>query len=390
MARGAAQLVGEEKLTDATLVHRPCFGARAGRRPRGAISGIPIPRRLDLDDAVRRETPGQFVRLSNGFTHYELGGPPTGRLVVLAAGFSVPYYIWDPTFSALTEAGVRVLRYDYYGRGFSDRPDVPYDQAFYVRQLTELLDALQLTDPIDLVGLSLGGSIVTSMADKYPDRVRSLIYVDPSFRSPEPAPAGSAAVWSFLTAILTQPGWPDEQLGDFLHPERFPDWPDRYRVQMQYRGFRRARLSELRANAAVDQREEVARVGKHDRPVLVVWGRQDPVVPYEESVRAARRDAPRTPGHRRRLGPPAAVGAACGLQRRPAGVSARSRYARLMKTAALALRLPSCCDQPSLRPRLATRKSCAGPATPRAARRSSRPTRRVPIGSSASTSRSPR
>ena len=203
---------------------------------------------------------------------------------MLAAGFSVPYYIWDPTFSALTEAGVRVLRYDYYGRGFSDRPDLPYDQAFYVRQLAELLDALQLTDPIDLVGLSLGGSIVTSVADTHPDRVRSLIYVDPSFRSPEPAPAGSAAVWSFLTAILTQPGWPDEQLGDFLHPERFPDWPDRYRVQMQYRGFRRARLSELRANAAVDQREEVARVGKHDRPVLVVWGRQDPVVPYEESA----------------------------------------------------------------------------------------------------------
>ena len=242
------------------------------------------PERLDLDDAVRRTTPGQFVRLTDGFTHYELGGPPTGRVVVLAAGFSVPYYIWDPTFTALTDAGMRVLRYDYYGRGFSDRPDVPYDQEFYVRQLAELLDALRVTDPIDLVGLSLGGSIVTSVADRHPDRVASLIYVDPSFRSPETAPAGSAAVWSFLTAILTEPGWPDEQLSDFLHPERFPDWPDRYRVQMQYRGFRRARLSELKANAAVDQREEVARVGKHDRPVLVVWGRQDPVVPYEESA----------------------------------------------------------------------------------------------------------
>jgi pimeloyl-ACP methyl ester carboxylesterase len=242
------------------------------------------PERLDLDDAVRRTTPGQFVRLTDGFTHYELAGPPTGRVVVLAAGFSVPYYIWDPTFAALTGAGIRVLRYDYYGRGFSDRPDVPYDQAFYVRQLAELLDALRVTGPIDLVGLSLGGSIVTTVADRHPDRVGSLIYVDPSFRSPEAAPAGSAAVWSFLTAILTEPGWPNEQLGDFLHPERFPDWPDRYRVQMQYRGFRRARLSELKANAAVDQREEVARVGKHNRPVLVLWGRQDPVVPYEESA----------------------------------------------------------------------------------------------------------
>jgi pimeloyl-ACP methyl ester carboxylesterase len=240
--------------------------------------------RLELDDAVRKATPGQFVRLSNGFTHYELGGPATGRVVVLAAGFSVPYYVWDPTFTALTAEGLRVLRYDYYGRGFSDRPEVPYDQAFYVRQLAELLDALQIAGPIDLVGLSLGGSIVTSVAATYPERVRSLIYVDPSFRSPEAAPAGSAAVWSFLTAILTEPGWPDEQLGDFLHPERFPDWPDRYRVQMQYRGFRRARLSELSANAAVDQRDEVALVGRHGRPVLVIWGRQDPVVPFEESA----------------------------------------------------------------------------------------------------------
>lgn len=242
------------------------------------------PETLDLDDVVRGATAGQFVRLTNGFTHYELGGPPTGRMVVLAAGFSVPYYIWDPTFAALADAGVRVLRYDYYGRGFSDRPDVPYDQAFYVRQLAELLDALRVTEPIDLVGLSLGGSIVTSMADRHPDRVRSLIYVDPSFRTPEPAPAGSAAVWSVLTAILTERSWADEQLGDFLHPERFPEWPERYRVQMRYRGFRRARLSELKANAAVDQREEVARVGKHERPVLVIWGKQDPVVPFDESA----------------------------------------------------------------------------------------------------------
>ena len=31
-------------------------------------------------------------------------GLPQGVVVVLAAGFSVPYYIWDPTFTALTGA----------------------------------------------------------------------------------------------------------------------------------------------------------------------------------------------------------------------------------------------------------------------------------------------
>ena len=66
-------------------------------------------------------------------------GRPDGRVVVLAAGFSVPYYIWDPTFAALTGAGFRVLRYDYYGRGYSDRPAIPFTDEMYVRQLDELL-----------------------------------------------------------------------------------------------------------------------------------------------------------------------------------------------------------------------------------------------------------
>ena len=48
------------------------------------------PERLDLDQSARNSAQGQFVRLSDGFTHYEIGGPPAGRLVVLAAGATVP------------------------------------------------------------------------------------------------------------------------------------------------------------------------------------------------------------------------------------------------------------------------------------------------------------
>ena len=250
-----------------------------------ALYSLADPEKRDLDDSVRRATPGQFVRLTDGYTHYEIGGPPAGRLVVLVAGFSVPYYIWDPTFKALVDDGFRVLRYDYYGRGFSDRPDVPYTQAFYVRQLMELLDALQITEPFDLVGLSLGGGVVTSFADTYPARVRSLIYMAPSFRTPGSLPplAGTPSLWNFVAAVVAERGWADEQPGDFLHPERFPDWADRYRTQLQYRGFRRARLSELVVNASVDQRDELERVGEDPRRVLIIWGKQDPSVPFESS-----------------------------------------------------------------------------------------------------------
>ena len=243
------------------------------------------PERLDLDPSIRRSAPGQFVALGDGYTHYELGGPPGGRVVVLAAGSSVPYYIWDPTFSAITKAGFRVLRYDYYGRGYSDRPDIPYTLDLYVRQLAQLLDALGIRDSIDLAGLSFGGSVITSFADRYPARVRSLVYVDPAFQEPEPVPfvARFPWVWNFLTAVFEEREWADGQLGDFLQPDRFPNWPNRYRTQLQYKGFRRARLSEIVTNATTDQTDQLKRVGAHPRPVLVIWGRQDPVVPFELS-----------------------------------------------------------------------------------------------------------
>src|SRR5205823_2647140 len=143
------------------------------------------------------------------------------------------YYIWDPTFAALVQAGFRVLRYDYYGRGYSDRPDVPYTQDLYVRQLRELLDGVGITQPIDLAGLSFGGSVVTTFADRYPDRVRSLVYIDPSFRTPGALPplVTIPFAWNYFTAVFDERWWADAQPHDFLHPEKFPDWADRYREQ---------------------------------------------------------------------------------------------------------------------------------------------------------------
>lgn len=244
------------------------------------------PERLDLDAAARASAPGQFAKLSDGYTHYEIGGPADGRVVVLAAGATVPYYIWDPTFKALVDAGYRVLRYDYYGRGFSDRPDVPFTQELYVRQLRELLDAVHISQPFDLAGLSFGGAVITSMAAREPQRVRSLIYMDPAFRTPSSLTLleSSPRAWNVVTAILDERNWADGQLSDFLHPEKFPDWPDRYRPQLRYKGFRRSRLSDLRANVDADQRDELQAVGRHSRPVLVIWGKQDPNVPFELSA----------------------------------------------------------------------------------------------------------
>jgi pimeloyl-ACP methyl ester carboxylesterase len=127
--------------------------------------------------------------------------------------------------------------------------------------------------------------VITTFAYRYPDRVRSLVYVDPGFRAPYAAPSFSSmpAVWNIMAAVLEQPFWAQQQMGDFLHPERFPDWPERYAVQMRYKGFRRARFSERVTNAEESQGDEIARVGEHSRRVLVIWGKQDRTVLFENS-----------------------------------------------------------------------------------------------------------
>src|SRR5262245_19408910 len=109
--------------------------------PLALFVGLPVARflrsnqeTLTLDDQARRLASGSFVRLPDGVTYYQLGGPPDGQTVVLIPGFSTPYNIWDPTYEALTQAGFRVLRYELFGRGWSDRPKAAYDAGFYDKQ----------------------------------------------------------------------------------------------------------------------------------------------------------------------------------------------------------------------------------------------------------------
>ena len=114
---------------------------------------------LVLDDAARASMPTEsFVKLSDGYTHYEWGGPENGQPVVLVCGAGTPMFIWDYQFDALAQAGFHVLRYDLFGRGLSDRPSV-YTADLYDRQLLELLDSQGIKTPVDLAGLSLGGAI---------------------------------------------------------------------------------------------------------------------------------------------------------------------------------------------------------------------------------------
>jgi len=237
---------------------------------------------------ARVQPPGHLVRLSDGVTYYELGGPPKGKPVVLIHGFSVPNFIWDPTFTALAAAGFRVLRYDLFGRGLSDRPNTSYDKALYVRQLDELMDAVEFSQA-GVVSLSMGGVVAAEFAYRFPKRVSKLAFI---------SPAGFDLGLPLSIKLLYVRGLGEllfeglDRFGagtilqsmfkDFYQPgqETLDAFAERYLEQMQYPGFKRAILSSLRTGMLDEDLDLSRRVGETQKPVLLIWGEKDVTVPF--------------------------------------------------------------------------------------------------------------
>src|SRR5574341_102877 len=140
----------------------------------------------ELNDLTRKDLSGSFIKLPDGVTHYELSNPEQENTVTLVHGFSVPYFIFDPTFEFLTTSGFRVVRYDLFGRGFSDRPYTRYNLDLFIKQLRDLLDALRFTRPVNLIGLSTGGPITAAFTARFPARVSKLVLIDPIGAKPLP------------------------------------------------------------------------------------------------------------------------------------------------------------------------------------------------------------
>jgi pimeloyl-ACP methyl ester carboxylesterase len=222
--------------------------------------------------------------------HYELAGPADKETVVLVHGFSTYSFTWDATFQALVDAGFRVLRYDLYGRGYSDRPAAVYNKDLFDRQLFGLLAVLDIHGRVDLVGNSMGGLITTTFAARHPEKVRTLTLIDPAFffLGRVPFPLGIPLVGDYVGRVFAVPFIAKAQTKDFKHPERFSEYDRIYRIQMRYKGFSRAIVSTIKSLPQWDALSDLKLVSKTDIPVLLVWGREDRTVPLavSDKVRA--------------------------------------------------------------------------------------------------------
>ena len=104
-------------------------------------------------------------------------GEANGRTVVLFHGMNFFAAAFEPTITALTEAGFRVLAVDRLGYGRSSKPLIHYNLHMPARHTKALLDELGI-DRAAVVGHSMGGMVATRFASTYPETTTHVVMVN--------------------------------------------------------------------------------------------------------------------------------------------------------------------------------------------------------------------
>lgn len=248
-----------------------------------AVPFVVEARRIKMDGVSRQDAPGQFVKLSRGTTHYRYLGPKDGPLAVCVHGLTTPSFVFEGLANRLVAKGYRVLVYDHYGRGYSDRPKALQDRAFFVSHLSELLAALGEDGEFDLYGYSMGGWVVTAFAADHPDRINRLVLL---------APAGMGHDLGLLAKLVRLP-----LIGDWLFlasygaqhrngceqeralPSSVPFIVDRQQRELNYQGFLPSVLSSLRGALSATTQLDHEAIRDAGLNVTAVWGQEDSVIP---------------------------------------------------------------------------------------------------------------
>lgn len=262
------------------------FGWAAGAA--GAIAlaiGLPYVltrENLTMNADARRHAPGKFADLAIGKTHWLAEGPDDGEVIVLVPGATLPLWIWGELSRDLASAGYRVIRYDLLGRGFSDRPNVRYDNDLFDTQLVQLIAALGINRKVHLIGLAFGCPIIAEFAIRHPDLTQSLCLIGPDGFGVSLNKSSrllmTPVLGSYISSVLGNRVLLG-RINEYSDDTKLKDWlTARYAPELKYKGFKRALRSSVKNMPIHDARSRYVQADA-TVPITVIWGSEDHVTP---------------------------------------------------------------------------------------------------------------
>jgi pimeloyl-ACP methyl ester carboxylesterase len=258
-------------------------------------------------DASVRDRGARLVDTSNGTLQVLEQGNPGGTPIVLIHCYTCSMDWWDD-LAPLLERDHRVLRVDLLGHGGSAKPSAGYsidDQATAVAEALAKLGVVNAT----AVGHSLGGSVVTALAQQSPQLASRVVIIDqaPEDGFEHESLAQHVSYWPVFGQAadrlmrITPKSVVRDQYGDAFAPgydisSGFdnPDQPVDDLRAMSYTAYKDTYDAEkdFVAESPLDERLATAHV-----PAMVIFGAEDQIYDAQTAIARYRQNVPGVQTH---------------------------------------------------------------------------------------------
>lgn len=228
----------------------------------------------------------QFIKVDSINTRYWLSGKK-GDPIILVHGLGGYAENWMHNVDVLSKH-FRVYTVDLVGFGKSDKPDAPYTYDYFTDFIKDFMGALNI-EKAHLAGHSLGGGIVLKFALKYPEKVKKLVLISGSGLGKEISPIHRFTSLPVIGNMIAKPSLKGiSTLYKSMVYDKSVITGDM--VELAYQmisspGGQEAYLSTTREMINLfGMREESFRpirdkLNLLKAPVMVLWGRQDKIIP---------------------------------------------------------------------------------------------------------------
>ena len=132
---------------------------------------------IDIEE-FRLNSGYQEVNLSNGITTYKDIGDKSNKVIVLVHGATFGSLAYEEYINVFVENEYRVITYDQYGRGYSDRVHSDVSIELMEKQLKELIEHCEVEDVI-LYGVSFGAAVAAKYAANNSENISFIGYQVP-------------------------------------------------------------------------------------------------------------------------------------------------------------------------------------------------------------------